>query len=168
MRGSRPSLFQGSAPALTRRSAALLLAGLFCPAPLRAAAAAIHVTKDPDCGCCQGWVEHLRQEGFAVTVTDTPRLNVVKARLGVPQELWSCHTAEIARYVIEGHVPAAAIRRLLAEHPAARGLAVPGMPVGSPGMEVDGVPPEDYAVVLYGTFGQRTYARFRGAEEIRS
>ena len=155
-----------AAPGLTRRTAALLLAGLFCPAPLRAAPAAIHVNKDPNCGCCEGWVAHLRHEGFVATVTDTPRMNAMKARLGIPQDLWSCHTAEIERYVIEGHVPAAAIRRLLAERPQAAGLAVPGMPIGSPGMEVEGSPPDEYSVVLYGAFGQRDYVRFRGAVEI--
>ena len=151
---------------VTRRTVALLLAGLFVPAPLRAAPAAIHVNKDPNCGCCEGWVAHVRQEGFTATVTDTPRLNAVKARLGIPQDLWSCHTAEIDGYVIEGHVPAAAIRRLLTERPQASGLAVPGMPVGSPGMEVEGQPPDEYSVVLYGASGRRDYMRFRGAVEV--
>jgi hypothetical protein len=153
-------------PMVTRRTATLLLAALFS-GPVRAAPpAAIRVTKDPNCGCCEGWVAHLRQEGFDVTVTATPRMSAVKARLGVPPELWSCHTAQLEHYVLEGHVPAPAIQRLLAERPDALGLAVPGMPVGSPGMEVEGSPPEEYAVVLYGAFGQRDYARFKGAVEI--
>jgi hypothetical protein len=150
----------------SRRTAVVLLAGLFLPAPLRAASAPIHVHKDPSCGCCEGWVAHVRQEGFTATVTDTPRLNAVKARLGIPQDLWSCHSAAIEGYVIEGHVPAAAIRRLLSERPQAAGLAVPGMPIGSPGMEVEGEAPDEYSVVLYGAFGRRDYVRFRGGAEI--
>lgn len=129
-----------------------------------AAPVAVSVTKDANCGCCNGWIEHLRGEGFAVTATDSARLNQLKATLGVPRELSSCHTAEVGGYVIEGHVPAAAIRKLLAERPQARGLAVPGMPIGSPGMEVEGQPAERYAVVLFGPQGQRTYARFHGKE----
>jgi hypothetical protein len=124
----------------------------------------VRVHKDPDCGCCNGWIAHLKQAGFAVAAIDTDRLSAVKARLGVPSELASCHTAEIGDYVIEGHVPAPAIDRLLAERPRARGLAVPGMPVGSPGME--GGEPEVYAVMLFGPAGTRSYGRFKGAREI--
>jgi hypothetical protein len=124
----------------------------------------VTVHKDPNCGCCTGWAEHLERAGFSVTTVDTQRLNAVKARLGVPADLHACHTGEIAGYVIEGHVPAAAVDRLLAERPAARGLAVPGMPVGSPGME--GGEPETYEVVLFGPQGRRTFARFRGTQEI--
>jgi hypothetical protein len=89
----------------------------------------------------------------------------VKARLGVPADLAACHTAEVAGYVIEGHVPASAVRRFLAEKPNAKGLAVPGMPVGSPGMEIPGTEPEEYEVVLFGP-ERRTYARFRGTTEL--
>ena len=129
-----------------------------------AAPTLISVTKDANCGCCNGWIDHLREEGFTVSATDSTRLNQLKAALGVPRELSSCHTAEVGGYVIEGHVPAAAIRKLLAERPEARGLAVPGMPVGSPGMEVEGQPADRYAVMLFGPKGQRTYARFHGKE----
>jgi hypothetical protein len=125
----------------------------------------IVVTKDPTCGCCSGWVEHLRASGFTAEVIESSQMNRVKVRLGVPQDLASCHTAEIEGYVIEGHVPAPAIRRLLAERPQGKGLAVPGMPVGSPGMEVEGSAPETYDVILFGPSGQRTFARFRGAAE---
>jgi hypothetical protein len=89
-------------------------------------------------------------------------VNRLKVRLGVPQDLASCHTAEVGGYVIEGHVPAEAIKRLLAEKPQAKGLAVPGMPVGSPGMEVKGVEDEVYEVVLFGPSSQTTFARYRG------
>jgi hypothetical protein len=142
---------------------ALVLAG-------RALAAApsqkIVVIKDPNCGCCGGWVDHLKAEGFGVEVIETAALDRVKAKLGVPSDLAACHTAEVAGYVIEGHVPAGAIRRLLAEKPQAKGLAVPGMPVGSPGMEVAGAQADVYDVVLFGSFGQRVFARFEGAREL--
>ena len=124
------------------------------------------VNKDPSCGCCSGWVTHVRQAGFTVDVVDTSSLNRVKARLGVPDSLAACHTAETGGYVIEGHVPASAIKRLLSERPRAKGLAVPGMPVGSPGMEVDGAEPETYAVILFGPAGQQTFARYRGIQQL--
>ena len=120
----------------------------------------IKVSKDPNCGCCTGWVEHLRSNGFVAAVTNSADMQAVKVRLGVPEELASCHTAEIAGYVIEGHVPARAIRRLLAEKPAARGLAVPGMPIGSPGME--GGTPEVYEVILFGKDQPVSFGRFIG------
>ena len=122
----------------------------------------IVVTKDPTCGCCTGWVDHLRQAGFTAEVIESPEVNRLKVRLGVPQDLASCHSAEIDGYVIEGHVPADAIKRLLVEKPQAKGLAVPGMPAGSPGMEVEGVEDDTYAVVLFGPAGQNTFARYRG------
>jgi hypothetical protein len=123
----------------------------------------IVVSKDPTCGCCTGWVDHLRQAGFSADVVETSEINRVKVRLGVPDDLASCHTAEIGGYVIEGHVPADAIKRLLAEKPAGKGLAVPGMPMGSPGMEMEGMAPETYEVVLFGPSGQTTFARYEGA-----
>lgn len=127
----------------------------------------ITVSKDPNCGCCGGWVDHLKAEGFAVEVIETATLNRVKAKLGVPNDLAACHTAEIEGYVIEGHVPAVAIQRLLSEKPQAKGLAVPGMPVGSPGMEVAGAQADVYDVVLFGAFGKRVFARFEGARELQ-
>jgi hypothetical protein len=122
----------------------------------------IVVSKDPTCGCCTGWVDHLRQAGFTADVIETSEINRVKVRLGVPQDLVSCHTAEIGGYVIEGHVPADTIKRLLAEKPAGKGLAVAGMPMGSPGMEMDGMAPDTYEVVLFGHSGQTTFARYEG------
>jgi hypothetical protein len=126
----------------------------------------IKVSRDPSCGCCGAWVDHVRAAGFPVEVIESSEVNRLKVRLGVPQSLASCHTAEVGSYVIEGHVPADAIRRLLSEKPQAKGLAVPGMPVGSPGMEVEGADPETYEVVLFGTAGQRTFARYRGVQEV--
>ena len=125
----------------------------------------VAVTKDPSCGCCEKWVAHMREAGFAVTVTEGP-VNPVKARLGVPRDLASCHTALVGSYVVEGHVPAGAIKRLLAEKPQATGLAVPGMPAGSPGMEVEGMEPDTYEVVLFGPGSRSTFARYRGGEPV--
>jgi hypothetical protein len=124
------------------------------------------VYKDPNCGCCEAWVEHVRAAGFNAEVVETGTINRVKARLGVPTSLASCHTAEIGSYVLEGHVPAAEIRRLLAERPAGRGLAVPRMPVGSPGMEVPGMDPDTYEVILFGAEQQMVFARYRGGDRL--
>jgi hypothetical protein len=149
----------------TRRVALAVLAGSAVVGVRRLAAepaAMVKVWKDPSCGCCNGWVEHLRRSGFSVAAVDTADLAAVKSQLGVPRELASCHTAQIDSYVIEGHVPAAAIRRLLAERPAALGLAVPGMPIGSPGME--GGTPQLYDVVLFSAQATTVYARFLGSE----
>ena len=108
----------------------------------------------------------MRAAGFDTRLHELSDLASVKARLAIPPALAACHTAEIDGYVIEGHVPAAAIKRLLAERPAAIGLAVPGMPVGSPGMEVPGASDEPYDVMLFGPSIQKVYARFKGAQEI--
>ena len=94
----------------------------------------VEVWKDPDCGCCKDWVSHLEASGFQVKVHGSGNA-AARARLGVPEKMGSCHTAQVGGYAIEGHVPARDIRRLLKQRPKAVGLAVPGMPVGSPGMD---------------------------------
>jgi hypothetical protein len=119
-----------------------------------ALAATIEVVKSPYCGCCTFWVDYLRREGFEVRVIDVEDVTPTARRLGVPDDLRSCHTASVEGYAIEGHVPAADIRRLLAERPAAAGLAVPGMPIGSPGMEQGNVR-QPYATILFGRDGRR-------------
>ncbi|QNP42109.1 DUF411 domain-containing protein [Lysobacter solisilvae (ex Woo and Kim 2020)] len=106
------------------------------------------VHKSPTCGCCEVWVEHLKQNGFRVEVRNEDNLNPIKERLGVPYGKGSCHTAQIGGYIVEGHVPASDIKRLLKEKPDARGLVLPGMPIGSPGMEVPGVAAKPYTVEL--------------------
>lgn len=100
----------------------------------RASMPSVEVWKSPTCGCCKDWVTHMQDNGFRVTVNDSGNTNA-RARVGIPQKLGSCHTAVVAGYAIEGHVPAGDIRRLLSEKPKAIGLAVPGMPIGSPGMD---------------------------------
>lgn len=122
------------------------------PAPTAANAVTVLVHKSPTCSCCSGWVEHLRAAGFVVQVDDTDALDPIKTRLGVPADKAACHTAEVGGYFIEGHVPADDIRRLLAEKPAARGLALPGMPMGSPGMGEPGSGPA-YTVELIAADG---------------
>ena len=123
-----------------------------------ARAATIQVVKSQACGCCGMWVEHLRASGFQVTVRDSDDLEAEARRLGVPDSLRSCHSASVEGYAIEGHVPAADIRRLLAERPDAVGLAVPGMPIGSPGMEQG--PPQPFATIMFRRDGgQVVFAR---------
>ncbi len=124
----------------------------------------VDVFRDPSCGCCGRWVEHLRQNGFAVNVAEAADMQSIKRAFGVPAELASCHTAKVGGYVIEGHVPASAIKRLLVERPQARGLTVPGMPAGSPGME--GAAPVAYDVILFESGTSEVYGRYKGAEEL--
>ena len=151
---------------LSRRSAlGIVAAALIGPTVSEAVESTIiRVHKDPSCGCCSGWVRHLEAAGFGVAVQDEADLRIIRNRLGVPSDLAACHTAEAGGYVIEGHVPATSIRRLLKERPVATGLAVPGMPVGSPGME--GGKSERYAVVLFGPDGRRTYMEFEGTRSV--
>lgn len=116
----------------------------------------VKVHKSPSCGCCTLWVEHLREAGFAVEVHHGDNLNPLKERLGVPYGKGSCHTAQVGRYVVEGHVPAEDIKRLLAQAPAAKGLVLPGMPMGSPGMEMPDGRTQPYTVELIGQDGSTT------------
>lgn len=148
----------------SRRSALALLAGstTFSFTQSWAGDLTITVHKDPNCGCCTGWVRHLQTAGFTVDAIDTKDLDAIKTRLGVPNDLAACHTAQVAGYVVEGHVPALALRNFLSEKPNATGLAVPGMPIGSPGME--GGQPEPYDVVVFGPAGRRPYMRFLGQQ----
>ena len=152
----------------SRRSVLLgLSAASLSPSALLGAAVPVMViNKDANCGCCSGWADHIRRAGFETRINEVADLRPIKAKLAVPNALASCHTAEVDGYVIEGHVPAPAIRRLLAERPTAIGLAVPGMPAGSPGMEVPGSSDETYDVLLFARSGQRVYGRFRGAREL--
>ncbi len=112
----------------------------------------ITVYKDPNCGCCKNWIEHLIKHGYRVEAKDTPDMAQIKNTLGVPSGLTSCHTAVVEGYLIEGHVPAADIDRLLATKPKVKGLAVPGMPMGSPGME--GAMKQHYQVMGFDRTGK--------------
>lgn len=121
-------------------------------APSSAPPRDITVYKDANCGCCAEWVKHIKKAGFIATVHDTADMASVKSGFGVPGALQSCHTARIGQYTIEGHVPADVITRLLKELPKGRGLAVPGMPMGSPGME--GSRKEAFDVLLFDVAGK--------------
>lgn len=114
------------------------------------------VHRHPSCGCCGGWVAHMRQAGFPVQVVNVQDVMAPKRRLGVPDSQASCHTTEVGGYVVEGHVPASDILRLLREKPRARGLVLPGMPLGSPGMEAPDGSQQAYTVRLLGNDGQLT------------
>ena len=146
-----------SVPAATREQPSVSATAQTTPAstPVSTAAtlplAVVH--KSPTCGCCHLWVEHMRNAGFQVEVRDTDNLNPIKERVGVPVGKGSCHTAEVGGYFVEGHVPADDIKRLLAEKPAAKGLVLPGMPAGSPGMELPDGTTQPYTVELVGRDG---------------
>ena len=131
-------------------------------APLAIAAAddkpKIRVFKSPTCGCCGLWVEHLTSNGFDVTAEDVVDLDRIKQMAGVPDRLRACHTAMIDGYTIEGHIPAEAISKLIAERLAIKGLAVPGMPAGSPGMP--SATPEHYDVIAFGEEKDQVFMSF--------
>ena len=139
---------------ITRRTM-LLMTSMVASAIYRAEgepAITVDVYKDPTCGCCGNWVTHLKSHGFVTTVTDVRDIAAVKAKYHVPNQLRSCHTAVVQGYVIEGHVPATDISRLLKERLKIAGLAVPGMPIGSPGME--GPNGRPYDVVTFDALGE--------------
>jgi hypothetical protein len=133
------------APAATVATGDLALAG----DPVR-----ITVYKSPTCGCCDAWVDHMREHGFEVATEDMYDVMPLKREHGLPLHLTSCHTTLVDGYVVEGHVPASVVRRLLAERPAVKGIAVPGMPMGSPGME--GFRTERYNVLTFDEAGRTT------------
>ena len=142
---------------MNRRDALFILSSI----PLLTCAAhgkstIVRVNKTPTCGCCGVWVTHLQKAGFTTEVKDFNDLTAIKEKLGVPASLASCHTAEVEGYFVEGHVPAADIERLLREKPKAKGLTVPGMPAGSPGMEVPSGRVDRYEVLLVDKDGGTT------------
>ena len=145
------------AAALTLTLALTLATGAHAGAPM------VMVEKSPTCGCCTAWVEHMRASGFEVEVRDVDheRLDLTKRLLGVGPEYQSCHTAVVDSYVIEGHVPAADIRRLLAERPSAIGLAAPGMPLGSPGMEMGGERDAYDVLLMHHGAGASVFSSYR-------
>ncbi|MCD2516757.1 DUF411 domain-containing protein [Massilia sp. G4R7] len=122
-------------------------AALSMPVLAMAAAPVIEVFKSESCGCCAAWVDHLKANGFAPKVSNVANPSDYRERGGIPNELGSCHTAMVQGYAIEGHVPASEIKRLLAEKPKAKGMAVPAMPLGSPGMEGPRKDPFDVLLV---------------------
>lgn len=127
------------------------------PAPV------VQVWRDPNCGCCGDWIAHMREHGFIVEEHVVRSVGAIRRMLATPSDLLSCHAARIGDYVLEGHVPALAVKRLLGERPGSvRGLAVPGMPIGSPGMDVPGEQPDTYDVIAFGSRPHTVFMRFRG------
>lgn len=150
-----------SSSKLKTRRALLFMgaAGLAAACAGPAQAQSLTVYKTPWCGCCTAWADHMKKAGFAVTFVEREDLAPLRARYGVPDALASCHTAVIGGYVVEGHVPAADVQRLLKERPKARGLAVPAMPIGSPGMESPDGTREAYQTLLLADDGVRVFSK---------
>lgn len=149
-------------PSFVRSRTAIAGALLLAACGQAAQAAELVMFRDPGCGCCEEWAKHVREglHDHEVTVRDDRPMAEVKTELGVPGDLVSCHTMEAEGYVIEGHVPAREIERLLSERPSdVKGLAVSGMPLGSPGMEA-GSRTQPYQVIAFGDFGKRVYASY--------
>lgn len=142
-------LFRGIAP---------VVGAIALMACTQAAAATLEVFKTPWCGCCGAWIEHVRAAGFTVNVTEVEDIAAVSKKHGVPDKLRSCHSSRAGKYVIEGHVPAADIKRLLKEKPDAIGIAVPGMPAGSPGMDHHSSAKQPYNTILFTAKGERVFA----------
>jgi len=164
MRQERSGLGRRSALALALGAGASLLTPF---AMAQQARHAMHVRRDPGCGCCLAWAEIMRRSGrFTLTLTNEADMSAVKQSLGVPLDLASCHTATVAGFAIEGHVPLDDIVRLIETRPAGvRGIAVPGMPIGSPGMEQSGIGREAFAVIAFSGDGARTvFARYPGRD----
>lgn len=122
------------------------------------------VHKNESCGCCRAWVHHMKLAGFPVDVRNESNMGPIKERVGIPAGMGSCHTAEVGGYFVEGHVPAEDVKRLLAEHPSAKGLTVPAMPVGSPGMESPSGEMQPYDVYLVATDGTVSVFAHHGDE----
>jgi hypothetical protein len=144
--------------AILRRTTGLLLATAATAVVAELPEAVVY--KSPTCGCCASWVAHMKANGFRTKVVEQSDINAVKQRFGVPAQLASCHTALVGGYVVEGHVPASAVKRLLKENPGALGVSAPGMPIGSPGM--DGPSQQPFAVQLFDERGRtRAFESYR-------
>ena len=143
---------QGFLKAIMLTLMALVL--ISCNASEQVQATEVTMYKDPNCGCCGDWAKHLNREGFKVIEKTSSDMGGVKSEYGVPSRLASCHTALIDGYIIEGHVPADDIKRLLKERPDVVGLTAPGMPMKSPGMQAEGLPPKNYDVLSFDKNGK--------------
>lgn len=151
---------------VSRRVLGFILVGSALGSRASAQPLMVEVWRDPNCDCCTGWVAHLRGSGFAVNDRVVPSVAPFRRMLGTPADLLSCHAGRVAGLALEGHVPAQAIRMALRERPqGVVGLAVPGMPIGTPGMELPGREPELYEVIAWLADGtHRPWARMRGGE----
>ena len=155
---------------VSRRSALLASLGLLAAPPTLAETPLprLQVWRDAGCGCCGAWVDHMRAAGFPVEDNIVRSVASARRMLGTPADLLSCHAGLVGGYVLEGHVPALAVKRLLtARSTTIRGLAVPAMPTGSPGMEVPGAEPDTYDVIAFDAGGGRmSFMRFRGGDPV--
>lgn len=133
------------------------LLALLATLPALAAEREVTMWKSPTCGCCEGWAEHMRQSGYKVKSVDVDDIDQIKRAYGIPAPMQSCHTAKVDGYLIEGHVPAEAVDKLLKEKPKTRGIASPGMPMGSPGM---GGPKEENVIHTFGPEGSKVFGRY--------
>jgi hypothetical protein len=138
---------------LNRRTLLMSASALVFIGQAQAAPISVTLYKNPECGCCDGYADYLRHHGFAVTVKPTPDLIEISRKAGIPPDLQGCHTALIGDYVVEGHVPVEAIKKLLAERPAITGITLPGMPLGSPGM--DGTKTEPFSILSVSKGGEQ-------------
>jgi hypothetical protein len=136
----------------TRRVLLLSASALAVTGPLQAAQVTVMLFENPECGCCDGYADYLRHNGFAVTAKATNDLAEISRKAGIPSDLQGCHTAFIGDYVVDGHVPVEAIQKLLTEHPAIKGITLPGMPAGSPGMY--GEKAESFTIYAIGQDGK--------------
>lgn len=127
---------------------------LFSACEQSMAASEITVYKSPTCDCCNGWIDHLKEAGFEVTAINSEDMISIKEQYGISNKLASCHTAIVAGYVLEGHVPANDVKRLLKDKPAVAGLTAPGMPMQSPGMQAKGLAPKNYDVLTFDQQGK--------------
>ena len=153
---------QVDAKAVMEKSSVSVLQSPSHALPAMTALPVIVVSKNASCGCCTGWVDHMRKAGFTVEVRDVDNLDPIKTRVGVPAGKGSCHTAEVGGYFIEGHVPAEDIKRLVADKPNAKGLVLPGMPLGSPGMELPDGTTQPYIVELVTNDGRSHAFAYHG------
>lgn len=148
----------------------ILFASMLSFSALTAAAHAqsstMTVYKDAYCGCCEGWVEHMKNAGFNVVVQNMDDMAAVKAKHGVSASLAGCHTAVVDGYVVEGHVPAVAVKKLLTDRPEADGIAAPGMPMGSPGMDGPSVSAKAYDVLLFDGEKADRFGTYKGSQEL--
>ena len=150
------SVVLGAAVLATAASSAMFTTSPIAPVAAQAVRLpAVTVYKDPNCGCCSLWATHMERAGFAVLAINTPDMPALRAKHGVPQHAQSCHTAVVDGYIVEGHVPADDVKKLLASRPKVKGLAVPGMPLGSPGME-QGTTRHAYSVLTFDDAGRTT------------
>jgi hypothetical protein len=140
---------------LSRRQLLASVAVLAVTPPALAAAVGFEMWKMRACGCCTAWAKHFEAAGFRTIIHEVDDVAGIRTAAGVPADLGGCHTSKVAGYVVEGHVPVAAVERLLAERPAVLGLAVPGMPLGSPGMEIEGEPAAPFDVIAFAADGTR-------------